>query len=125
MVNTTSQSLALTSYTPDIDGHVVTMSYSTLPTFAVFDSATKTFTFTPVLTSEIGVNTFVITLSDTNAPTSYTITINVLNNPPVYDSPVPPAPIYQSLTIPLNSVKSIVVPPFHDPDGSDCYVYIY
>ena len=64
-VNTTAQNLPLTSYTPDVDGHEVTMTYSTLPTFAVFDTPTKTFTFTPVLTSEIGVNTFVITLTDT------------------------------------------------------------
>jgi hypothetical protein len=65
-----------------------------------------------------------ITLTDSQMPNPTTITINVLNNPPVYDAPVPLAPLYAPLTIPLNSIKSIPVPQFHDPDGSDCLVYI-
>ncbi len=48
----------------------------------------------------------------------------MLNNPPVYENPVPATPIYPPLTIPLNSVKTIPVPAFHDPDRSDCKVFV-
>jgi hypothetical protein len=64
MVNTTAQTLELTSYTPDLDGHVVTMTIGTLPTYTVYNSATKTFTFTPVATADIGTQKFDITLND-------------------------------------------------------------
>jgi hypothetical protein len=73
---------------------------------------------------DFGTQSFNITLNDTCTQVNYTITINVSNNPPVYDNPVPPFPIYPPLTIPLNSVQSIPVPVFHDPDGSDSKVYV-
>jgi hypothetical protein len=63
-------------------------------------------------------------LNDTCTQVNYTITINVSNNPPVYNTPVPATPIYPPLTIPLNSVKTIPVPAFHDPDRSDCKVFV-
>jgi hypothetical protein len=44
-----------------------------------------------------------------------------LNNPPVYNSS---SVSYAALTIPLNSVQTIPVPAFHDPDGSDSFVYL-
>jgi hypothetical protein len=47
-----------------------------------------------------------------------------MNNPPVYNTPVPASPIYAPLTIPLNSVRSIPVPAFHDPDRSDSKVFV-
>lgn len=100
------------------------MSIGPLTAYTMYDSNTKTFTFTPTATADVGTQTIVVTLSDPQAVNPVTITINVLNHPPVYDSPVPVSPIYPSITIPLNSIKSIVVPPFHDPDGSDCTVYV-
>jgi hypothetical protein len=64
MVNTTAQTLELTSYTPDLDGHVVSMTIGKLPTYAVYDELEKTFTFTPVATADIGTQKFDITLND-------------------------------------------------------------
>lgn len=54
MVNSPAQTLSLPSYSLDADDHVVTMTYSTLPAYAGYNLATKTFTFSPVATAHIG-----------------------------------------------------------------------
>jgi hypothetical protein len=117
--------LALPSYN-DPDGHTVYFQTTTLPAFVTYNSINKIYTFKPTALLDFGTKTFTITLTDTNAQTDYTITLNVFNNPPVYNTPppLPTTPIYPLFSIPLNSIQTIIVPPFHDPDGTGCIVYV-
>lgn len=89
----TTQSLTLPSYN-DPDGHTVIIQTTSLPAFVTFDSIHKIFTFKPTTLSDFGTYTLTITLTDTSDQTDYTITLNVINNPPVYNTPVPSTPIY-------------------------------
>jgi hypothetical protein len=97
--------LPLPSYN-DPDGHTVYIQTATLPAFVTYDSINKIFTFKPTALLDFGTKTFTISLTDTKAQTDYTITLNVINNPPIYNTPppVPPTPIYPSFSIPLNSI---------------------
>jgi hypothetical protein len=103
--------LPLGSYTPDADGHTVTISYSS----SGINRDSTGFYFYP---TSLGLKYVVLTLNDGYDYTTYTIYVDIvssLNTPPVYDSPLSS---YTPLSVPLNSIGGIPVPSFHDPDST-------
>ena len=124
MVNTT-QYLQLPTYS-DLDGHNVMLSYTSIPSYVTYDSTSRKFTFNPKTTADFNFGEqwwFNIILSDSNKETSYKITLNILNQAPTYQ-PAVSSPVYGNLIIPLNTIITIPVPHFIDPDGSDCKVLV-
>ena len=99
------------SYTPDADGHTVTISYSS----SGIGRDSTGFYFYP---TSLGLKYVVLTLNDGYDYTTYTIYVDIvatLNSPPVYNSPLSS---YTPLSVPLNSIGSLPVPSFHDPDST-------
>ncbi len=107
----------------DLDaGHVPTVSFGPLANYVSWNSGSSTLTFAPTNNADIDVTiSFDIYLSDSNAISTYTVSILVLNDAPLYDSP----PSYPALvTVPLNSVKIIPSTSYTDPNGAACTILI-
>jgi hypothetical protein len=64
--------------------------------------------------TDIGEQVVTIKLEDDEPKaTFYDITIIVKNKPPFFLSSIPPP----DMTVMLNSIISLPIPPFHDPEG--------
>jgi hypothetical protein len=75
----------------DAEGNTVTLttvqsSLSSLPNFVTFESATRTYSINPVSSSDIGIFTISVSLSDSLLTASYTFAITVVNTAPTFAS---------------------------------------
>ena len=104
--------LQFTVHASDLDGDPLTFSADGLPPGAAFNDTTATFSWTPTA-DDGGAHTVTITASDGHATTSIvvTITVTVLNHPPVADAGGPYTGLV-GLPITFNGSGS------HDPDGN-------
>jgi hypothetical protein len=66
--------------------------------------------------------TITITLDDLNLASNTAFTVTVINRPPIYDNT---GVTFTAVSVYLNYKEDVVIPNFHDPDGSDAYAQIY
>jgi hypothetical protein len=92
-----------------------------MPSWISIDALNQEFTFTPTTFSDVGVWTITITLDDSNLASNTAFTVTVINRPPIYDTT---GVTYISVIVYLNYKEDVVIPSFHDPDGSDAYAQI-
>ncbi len=105
--------LQFTVHASDLDGDQVLLSATGLPFGAAFDDTSGTFSWTPTA-DDGGVHAVTITASDGYGSSSITVTItvNVLNHPPVAD---PGGPYAGNIGQPVSFDGS----GSHDPDGNN------
>jgi hypothetical protein len=107
----------------DESGHSFTFDYNPkIPSWISIDAPNKVFTFKPTTFSDVGVKTITITLDDSNLASNTAFTVTVINRPPIYDTA---GVTYAAVSVHLNYKEDVVIPTFHDPDGSDAYAKIY
>ena len=107
----------------DESGHPFTFDYNPkMPSWVSIDALNQVFTFTPTTFSDVGVWTITITLDDTNLVSNTPFTVTVINRPPIYDTT---GVTYIAVIVYLNYKEEVMIPSFHDPDGSDSYAQIY
>lgn len=96
----------------DLDGDPILLSADGVPAGATFDAVSGTFSWTPTA-NDGGVHTVAITASDGHATSSIavTITVTVVNHPPVAD---PGGPYVGTVGLPIFFDGS----GSHDPDGN-------
>ncbi len=100
----------------DADNDPLTYSNGTLPQGAAFNVTTRTFTWTPGST-QAGEYDVTFNVTDNKSPVVpqiVHITVTNINQAPVFDAFVPPAPY----SVNEGSLISIIVKA-HDPDGAD------
>jgi hypothetical protein len=66
--------------------------------------------------------TITITLDDSNLSSNTAFTVAVINRPPIYYTT---GVTYTEVTVHLNYKEDVIIPSFHDLDGSDAYAQIY
>ena len=87
------------------------------PAFASYDPALKTITFSPTLISHIGtLQSVTVEVKDANLAMIYSFYIGVLNRPPRYVNPS--FTNYADVFVSINTVATVLIPAFNDPDGS-------
>ena len=112
----------LPAYSDD-SGHPFSFDYNPkMPSWISIDAQNQVFTFTPTTFSDVGVWTITITLDDSNLVSNTDFTVTVINRPPIYDTT---GVTYIAVIVYLNYKEDIMIPSFHDPDGSDAYAQIY
>jgi PKD repeat protein len=103
--------LQFTVRATDLEGDPISLSADGLPQGATFDDVSGAFSWTPTA-DDAGVHTVMITASDGHASSTLaiTITVTVLNHPPVAD---PGGPYAGTVGLPVSFDGS----GSHDPDG--------
>ncbi|MBI3994818.1 MAG: S8 family serine peptidase [Nitrospirae bacterium] len=103
--------LTITVNASDPDGDTLTYSATGLPFGSSFDSATRTFSWTPDYTQS-GLYSVTFTVSDGSLTDSETvpITVNNLNRPPVFVTPIGPQTVQEGQTLKFTVAST-------DPDG--------
>jgi hypothetical protein len=107
----------------DESGHIFSFDYNPkFPSWISIDPLNQVFNFTPTTFADVGVKTITITLDDTNMASNTAFTVTVINRPPIYDTP---GVTYMAVSVYLNYKEDVMIPSFHDTDGSDAYAKIY
>jgi hypothetical protein len=107
----------------DESGHPFTFDFNPkIPSWISIDALNQVFTFTPTTFADVGVYTITITLDDSNLASNTAFTVTVINRPPMYDTA---GVTYIAVSVHLNYKEHVMIPSFHDPDGSDAYAQIY
>jgi hypothetical protein len=95
----------------DPEGHTPYMTISALP--AWITKSGNDLIISPTDYSSMGVTTITFYLSDSHRVSTHKTEITVNNRPPYYLA----SHVYPSISVHLNFMETVAIPPFQDPEG--------